>query len=149
MGFRICCKSTSAQVNNEPDTFSQRSSSASEQQVGEESTGDGDTVNFVSSVDALGNNTISMVNNTSSPLAVSSVVNFAATVTGSLSALTSQVLRNDTLSVSNSVVLSPQIVIGGYSECLITVELPRPIRVRIVVSRLSATAFNIIYKRVW
>ena len=148
MGFRICCKSTSAQVNNEPDTFSQSSSSASEQQVGEESTDDG-TVNFVSSVDALGNNTISMVNNNTTPLVVSSVVNFAATVTGSLSALTSQVLRNDTLSVSNSVVLSPQIVIGGYSECLITVELPRPIRVRIVVSRLSATAFNIIYKRVW
>lgn len=137
-----------ASTTEEPDTFSQSSASASEQPVGEESTDDG-TVNFVSSVDALGNNTISMVNNTSSPLVVSSIVNFAATVTGSLSALTSQVLRNNALIVSNSVVLSPQIVIGGYSECLITVELPRPIRVRIIVSRLSATVFNIIYKRVW
>lgn len=149
MGFTMCCRSTSTPTNNEPDTFSQSSSSASEQPVGEESTDDGGTVNFVSSVDALGNNTISMVNNTSSPLVVSSIVNFAATVTDALSALTSQVLRNDTLTVSNSVVLSPQIVIGSYSECLITVELPTPIRVRIIVSRLSATVFNIIYKRVW
>lgn len=148
MGFTVCCRLTSTQVNNEPDTFSQSSSSASEQPVGEESTDDG-TVNFVSSVDALGNNTISMVNNTPSSLVVSSIVNFATAVTGALSAVTSQVLRNDTLSVSNSVVLSPQIVIGGYSECLITIELPTPIRVRIVVSRLSATVFNIIYKRVW
>ena len=148
MSFTVCCRSTSTPANNEPDTFSQSSSSASEQPVGEESTDDG-TVNFVSSVDALGNNTISMVNNTSSSLVVSSIVNFATAVTGALSTVTSQVLRNDTLSVSNSVVLSPQIVIGGYSECLITIELPKPIRVRIVVSRLSATVFNIIYKRVW
>ncbi len=149
MAFMICDGSSSDGSTEEPDTFSQSSASASEQPVGEESTYDGGTVNFVSSVDALGNNTISMVNNTSSPLVVSSIVNFAATVTDALSALTSQVLRNNALIVSNSVVLSPQIVIGGYSECLITVELPRPIRVRIIVSRLSATVFNIIYKRVW
>lgn len=132
----------------EPQTFSQSSASPSTQQIGEESTDDG-SLTFESSVDALGNNTISMKNNTSSPVVVSSIANFIAAATDVLSATTSQALRNNAVAVSNTVILSPQITIGGLSECLITVELPKPIRVRVIVSRASATVFNIIYKRVW
>lgn len=139
----------SAQLaTEEPQTFSQSSASPSTQQVGEESTDDG-SLSFESSVDALGNNTISMKNNTSSPVIVSSIANFIAAATDVLSATTSQALRNNAVAVSSTVILSPQIAIGGLSECLITVELPKPLRVRIIVSRVSATVFNIIYKRVW
>jgi hypothetical protein len=63
-----------------------------------------------------------------------------------LSATTNQALRQVNLAVSNSVVVSPQVNINGFSQCDVTIELPTPLRFRVIVSRATATAFNIIYK---
>lgn len=145
MSWSKCDTSATSQ---ESETFTQSSTSANDQQVGEESTGDGN-VTFISSVDALGNNTINMVNNTTLPLIMSCVTNFSTTITNVLGALTTQCLREDSLIVGNTLVLSPQITIGGYVESVITIELPKPIRVNIIISRVNATVFNIIYRRIF
>ena len=137
----------SSEPTSQPETqsFQQSSTEPSQQSIATIPTDNGD-VNVVSDVDALGNCTISTVNNGSSPVTILSVVTFATTLTGVLSATTNQALRQVNLAVSNSVVVSPQVNINGFSQCDVTIELPTPFRFRVIVSRATATVFNIIYR---
>lgn len=149
MGWSKCSSDASGGTpSEEPTTVQQSNAAPSQQTISTVPTDNGD-MGIVSDVDALGNCTISVVNNGSSPVGIASVVRFATAVTGTLSAVTTQVLRDTSLLVAGNITVSPQITVNGYLDCEIIFELAKPVKVRVIVSRLSGTVFNIIYRRVW